>query len=776
MFIFLTSVYGKNSANLIFSTIYAFIGFNVANCFNYNFFVDVELLPLVALGIKNIVNGKAPWLYLAALSFSIFSSFYFGFFLCVASLVLFLMFLAERDEKDLKIKKSIWLKYSASSLTAGLLPAFLWVPAFLSFFGGRAEQNSLSDFKITETMSFAEAFAKLFTGANGPLEIINGKPNIYCGILVVFLVIFFFVDKRNSLRAKIVRGLPLAFYFVTFYVQALSMVLNGLTKTNWFNFRYSFVFSFLLLLIAYEQFRKITVPAKEDFKRACIVFCCTVLVVFSQKFNFVAGGFLVFDLLVLAIYIAAIWLYWGKKSESDVSLLIPRIMVLCALQCTVNFAVCTKSLMVMSITKDEYKQELAIGKNFANFISSRDRGFYRAVADPTIDGKKLASRLYGYNGSNYFGSGEQTFVFEGFGKLGMNWWRNRMWYSKGESEIFDSLLGIKYIVSGLELNKTKGYEQLAKIGKNFVYLNSNALPLAILSRDAINSVKLSDNVFENYNNIWNAVTGLREKVIIDEPNISFKVRSNHEGTVLSLQEAKKEYSLILSKNELNKSGTKGKMSSSVGKSKNIPQTETPESIVNSGRYIECDFIARHDGNVYSSTKKADEIGGTVDGDDGDSVHYLGKFRKGERVTDYISIKENVTREDLLKICAEYAAGYVNLKALEEYSEIIKSQGITLRKSSDHYLEGKMSVFEKKRFLLLIPYNPGWKLYVDNSETKLEKTAELFMSASVAEGKHEYKLVFAPVGYQVGKYISFLGLIMLLCSICVRNYKINVRPG
>jgi uncharacterized membrane protein YfhO len=252
------------------------------------------------------------------------------------------------------------------------------------------------------------------------------------------------------------------------------------------------------------------------------------------------------------------------------------------------------------------------------------------------------------------------------------------------------------------------------------------------------------------------------------------VRSNHEGTVLSLHEAKKEYSTILSKNELNKSGTEGKVSSSVEKSRSMPQTETPESIVNVGRYIECNFVASHDGNVYSSAKKADVIGGTVDGDDGDSVHYLGKFRKGERVTDYISIKENVTREDLLKICSEYAAGYVNSKALEEYSEIVKSQEITLTKSSDSNLKGKMSVLEKTRLMLLIPYNPGWQLYVDKAETKLEKTADLFMSASVTPGRHEYELVFAPVGSQAGKYISLLGILMLLFSIGIHYCKTSTK--
>jgi uncharacterized membrane protein YfhO len=80
----------------------------------------------------------------------------------------------------------------------------------------------------------------------------------------------------------------------------------------------------------------------------------------------------------------------------------------------------------------------------------------------------------------------------------------------------------------------------------------------------------------------------------------------------------------------------------------------------------------------------------------------------------------------------------------------------------------MSALENTRLMLLIPYNLGWKLYVDKAETKLEKTADLFMSASVQKGSHEYELVFVPVGSQVGRYLSFLGLIILLFSLYVHN--------
>lgn len=761
MFILLSSVYGRSASNLIFSTIYALIGFNVANCFNYNFFVDVELLPLMTLGIVRIINGRAPWLYLVTLTFAIFSSFYFGFFLCVASVVLFLMFYFEKDESNPLKKKEIWFKYTASSIVAGLLPAFLWVPAFLSFLGGRAEQNSFSDFKLSETMSFAEAIAKLFTGANGPLEIIDGKPNIYCGTLVVFLVIFFFIDKRNPLRLKIIRAVPLVFYFTTFYVQALSMVMNGMTKTNWFNFRYSFVFSFLLIFIAFEQFKRIREPAKEDFKRACFVFAGMVLLAFSQKFNFIVGGNLVYDLLLFSICLAAILMTWGNETKSPYKLLIVRLLVLCSLQCVLNFTVCTKQLMPMSITQESYRKDVATGLKFKRTISGQRDGFVRAVEDPMPKRKLLASRIHGYNGTNYFGSAEQTFVYDGFGKLGMNWWRNRLWYPRGIPESFDSLLGIKYISSHSDLVKSKGYEKLYQIGKNSIYMNNNALPIAMIASDSIVRVRLMDNVFENHNNIWKSLTGGDKDVFIEEKNIFFRVNANHNGLNLNSKQIKEEHGLDRVRKE-NIRIDSGSESTALSREEiNRDKYETIQLIVNNGRYIECTFVANHSGNIYSQVSMKDSIGGNVDRETTDAIRYLGRFRKGDRVTDYISIKNNANRDEIIKLCEGYRSAYVDENILSSYVAEVKSKSGTVELKNGRELTGSVLAEKKAELLFMIPYNSGWRIRIDGKDAKPHKSADLFISTNLEEGKHVFSLVYYPVGMKFGLMLSLSSLILLV---------------
>ena len=758
MYIFLSSAYGKSHSNLIFSTVYALIGFNVANCFNYNFFVDVELLPLVALGIKRIIIGRSAWLYLATLSFSIFSSFYFGFFLCVASVVVFLMFFAEIEIESPVIKKLICLKYAAASLLAGLLPAFFWIPALFSFLGGRAEQNSLADFQLSETMTFAEFFAKLFSGTNNPFEIMDGKPNIYCGSLVIFLVIFYFVDRRNSLRLKIIRAIPLAFYFVTFYVKAISMVMNGLTSTNWFNYRYSFVFSFLLILIACEQFQKITKPAREDLIRSCLIFASIVLVTFSQKFNYVQGGIIIYDLLVLIISLIAIGMTWKDDSLSAKELLIPRLFILCIIQSIFNFTACTKQLMGMSMTIDDFSQEVTVGKAFSKNIKTQEAYFRRSVADPTPTIKLQAPRIYGYDGSNYFGSGEKTFIFEGFGKLGMNWWRNRMWYPKGMPESFDSLLGIQNVLSQLDLTKSKGYIKQTQIGSHSIYQNPHALPISLLAPEAVHSIKLTKKVFENHNNIWKTLTGQEHNVFILEPSITFTVHANHNGLVLNSHDAVVAYASVVKQNDV--SNENGAASGS--RVKKGPRTiETPQSIVNSGHYIECSFIARHTGNYYSNPIIKDPIGGTVDRETTDGIRYLGYFQKGERVTDFIAVKEKISKEDLLRICAEYTAAYSDASTLASYAEMVSSRSGRLQKITDSHLTGSVSVDRNSRLLFTIPFDSGWKIFIDGKETKPDKSIDLFISCEIKEGTHFYELKYFPTGMKVSSIVTLFSLFLLL---------------
>ena len=597
MFIFLSSVYGRNNYNLIFSTVYALIGFNVAYCFQYNFLLSVELLPLIALGIKKILSGKSPWLYICTLFYAIFASFYFGYMVCIASAILFLMWYADTRQGISTIrKKQIWINYVGGSVTAGLLSAFMWLATYLSFSGGRAEQNSILDFTLNENMSIADVFAKLFIGANNTSELVDGQPNIFVGSLVVFLVIAFFLDKRNSFRTKVIRALPLVFYFITFYVKALSMIMQGFTDTNWFNYRYSFVFCFLLILTAFEEFIKIREIDIKDFKKSCLVYGAFVVIVFSQRYSFVSGGWMLLDVLILIGSLGAIW--WNRVDEKRAPqrVMVALLILVFGIEGYANYVVCTNQILEWGFKENESQQDYFISSIVADSINESDSSFYRMVNEhQTMERCNNDPRLFGYYGVNYFGSCEQKFVFQGMGRLGLPWWSNRMWYAEGMPDAFDALFGIKYVTAQRLLEEEKGYEKLISIEKNNIYKNDNALPSGILSSNSITNVKLDRNPFENHNKLWKAMTGQEQNVFLVEKDISFTYHANNDGEQIDYQTAQ-QYSTSLSMNAEKKASD-----SETSKTSNEIESEKTnvEAAKDSGSYISCTFTAKKDGSIYA---------------------------------------------------------------------------------------------------------------------------------------------------------------------------------
>lgn len=775
MYIYLSSTYGRNYYSLIFSTVYALIGFNVAYCFHYNFLLSVELLPLIALGIRKIISGKSPWLYICTLSYTIFASFYFGYMVCIASAVLFLMWYVEaRSSFAAGQKKHIWVNYVGGSLTAGLLPAFMWVASFLSFSGGRAEQNSILDFTLNENMSFADAIAKFFIGTNNINELVNGQPNVFVGALVLFLVVAFFLDKRNSTRSKVIHGLPIAFYFITFYVRALSMMMQGFTATNWFNYRYSFVFSFLMIIIAFQEFMKIREIETKDFKRSIIVFLVIVAIVFTQRYSFVSGGWMLIDLLILAGCLGAIW--WNRVDEKRAPkrVLAMLLVLLCCIECYANYMVCTNQLFIWAIKEKEYQEKLLYGSIVADSINGSDSTFYRTVNEyPTHEHCNNDPRLFGYDGINYFGSCEQTFVFEGMSKLGLSWYSNRMWYAKGMPDAFDSLFGIKYVTAQRELEEEKGYEPLVAVGENIIYKNINALPIGMLTDNDIFNVTLDRDPFENHNTIWRAISGLDEEVFTQERNLSFTYHANNDGETIDYSTAQK-YSTSISTMVEKDTSASGSFSESVSDNSNSEsesQDMSAETIKNSGRYIECTFTAQQDGSIYSYPGAFVQDGHGINLD---LMRYLGEFKKGDTVTDYIAVNtEQLTIDTMKGICAEYYVAYANDEVLSKHCQQLQSTAGELIKETDSHLIGKVNAGENCRLFFTIPYDEGWTLKVDGKEVELEKTADLFMSAEISQGEHSYELIFFPRGMSLGIKVTG-GAVILLLLLIVYNVLIRKK--
>lgn len=130
---------GLDGRSLLLTAAYSLCGYNVCYFWSAMWLDGVILLPLVALGLRRLFEGKSPWLYLFSLAAAILFNYYIGYMLCLFS-VLYGLFLLWNNWQSLK--STLWRRlgtFSLASLAAGALPAFLLVPAVLSLQGGKSE-------------------------------------------------------------------------------------------------------------------------------------------------------------------------------------------------------------------------------------------------------------------------------------------------------------------------------------------------------------------------------------------------------------------------------------------------------------------------------------------------------------------------------------------------------------------------------------------------------------------------------------------------------------
>ena len=744
MYLLLAYLFGHKSSHLVFSTSYSMIGFLVANCYQLLFYTGPQLLPLVVLGLVKLFRGQSPLVYILSLGTCIILNFYFGFHLCVISVILFLVYIYLHWSELAGKGKGLFANWALSSLFAGLLGAVVWLPTLKAYTGGgRLDQTGLSEYTFTEKMPFIQIFSKLFSGANSVNELVIGLPNIFCGILVVALVILFFMDKKIAPRFKRAAAVVLGFYLISFYIPAFTILMHGGTHTNWFPFRYSYVFSFLLIMLAVEEFERLDEITLGDTKRCGSALLIGVLLVFSTRYEFVSGGAVLMDLALLLLMWLGFYLYKTKPETTPKSTLSLFLLLVVCGNLYANFYFSTvhvRDKKDWELDLEEYNKNIMVSGVLTEVVNNLESGFFRMEKDKSESETVGADpELYNYNGVSYSGPAVRMFVHQELCKLGINWYDMRHWYSKGIPAATDTLLGLKYILSERDLAEEKNYEKLIGIEGTNIYKNESALSPAILADAPVFDVELGDNVFDNLNLVWKAMTGGEQDVFTAQEEVTYTLVTDYASQTVTSLELKDKASAA-----------------------DEEQTEKKEEETEASSYIRYAFTAQQDGPIYYFDTS---IPSSPNGLSTPAIKYVGFYHKGDAVEGKIPLSGGIGTGDFMRgYCANLAFAYADNARLEQYAAQLNSREIDFNVVHENDLTGSFTADEGQRILFTIPWDEGWTCLIDGQKVPIDKTWDLFMSVDVPAGQHRYEMKFFPAWMNYGLIVSgaaLVGLIILM---------------
>ncbi|MDR3313587.1 MAG: YfhO family protein, partial [Oscillospiraceae bacterium] len=267
----LRKMFGRNDAAIAaFGVLYAFCGFFIAYYWDVMWIDAMALLPLVALGVDYVIKKQRFLLYSVSLAVTLVSNYYMGFMVCIFSVLFYLLryfsfydFAAQTREGRNKIANSRLLKsgftFVFGSVLAGALAAFALVPVYFAL---RSSSATSSEWPAQKEW-FASAFSIFDFLTNHLADVTptirsSGEdvlPNIYCGVATLLLVPLYFFVPSIKLREKILHAGLLALLFFSFNTRILNFVWHGKHFPNDLPYRFSFLYSFLLLLIAFRTFQ-----------------------------------------------------------------------------------------------------------------------------------------------------------------------------------------------------------------------------------------------------------------------------------------------------------------------------------------------------------------------------------------------------------------------------------------------------------------------------------------------------------------------------------------
>lgn len=743
----------KSNTTVAFSLLYAFSAYFIAYYWNVMWLDAVIIFPFVMLGIEKIIDKSSSKCYIISLVLCFLTNYYMAYMICIFSVIYFVVYYLSNYElsalyvpkswdlpKFSKIRQSRLLGAGIRFAFGSVLAAALCACTLLPIYKILNSSSATTDVFPTEFESYFDIldFLSAHLSALEPTIRSSGgdvTPNIYCGIISIILFPLYLMSKKIAWKEKLMSVLLLAFLFLCFNINYTNFVWHAFHFPNDLPYRFSFMYSFIVLVCAYRVFRNI----KEFDYRVLIgvggalIFLCIV----AQKYElrYVSDYTLYASICFIIVYTFLICAIIKKKLAKSVA----AVVLGCAV--VAEIFVCDVPKFAFGVEKSGYIQDYNDYSKAIKAVSKDGSDFYRTELNDIPTELRMAPCWYNYEGISCFSSmASEKYSFMQFRTGNFSNKINSFMYHN-QTPVYNMMFNVKYVIDNsnpIKLN-SKYYNKISESKESNLttYKNkySSALGYAI-KRSAIKNWEIEDhkNIFENQNSYIKYTTGIEEDVF---EKVDVRTNGTKNCSVTSYDDSDSSLAYTLYSFEEDEKAS-----------------------------LSMIFNANEEGNYYAylgtrNIKSVDIFAGSYskqrDIDTEPYIFDLGKLKKGEEVT----LDATPDEEDKNGTCYFWVYK-INEEAFEKAYNILCDDGMfDVSKKTDTYVKGTVKANEGEILYTSISYDKGWKTYVDGVEVKPYVLADSLLCVETGEGEHTVEFKYQPPGLKIGIIISAVALSLIV---------------
>lgn len=760
------SYYLKNSqgshsiASACFGVFYALSGYFLAYYWNVMWLDGMMLLPIIALGIENIINKKNCCVYVLSLALLLYSNYYMGYMACIFSVIYFLLYFCAcyeiTDNIGIKAKKESFItklysnrfintgiSFALSSLLVGAICAFFLIPVYFILQACSATSDNFPN----EFKSYFDLLNMLGQHLAGLETTIRSSgddvlPNIYCGILPVLLIPLYLINDKISIKEKFSYVLALVFFIISFNNNIANFLWHALHMPNDLPYRFSYMYSFIFLVIAFKGLKNLHGIKYRDIMLTGIGALLVILILQKFPTNKISEYSIYVSIAFVMVWTLVLLLIKKEK----LSKFVIGVTILC-----MTFSECIvadSSSYVFTQKQADYVENMPSYTKAVEFIKENDEDLFRTELS------KLNTRLdpciYGYDGISTFSSMAYEKYSNTQSALGMYSNKINSYTYNIQTPVYNMMYNMKYLIKAQGSNDLSGnYFTLINTvednKKTEIYENDYFLPLAFTASSDLDMWITGDkNPFEVQESLIDNAAGV-SNVFVPVEYVSTVSNGAKCDNITN------NGTFTINAPENNEGGTVEITIKSVLDSNMYVYIKSP-SITN----VE---YSRND-NDTTSHQSCDES----------YIYDLGEFRAGEEAKITLDTGGLTNGGTVLRI---YAYN-IDKDVLDSAYELLRQGGLNITNYSDTYIQGEINAGFDGYLYTSIPYDEGWKIYIDGVEAESFALADSQLCCEIEAGVHSVKMKYTPKGIYIGTGISAISVLLLGIIWVIKN-KNRIKP-